>query len=243
MAREKLGFWQWFAVFTVRPLMIILTRRTWRGMRNVPAGPAIIVANHVSHADPLVLAHFLYDAGRWPRYLAKDSIFKIPVLGRILRAAKQIPVVRGTADAARALDEAVSAVKAGGAVCVYPEGTTSKEPDLWPMRGKTGAARLWLTTGAPVVPIVMWGPEKVFDPRTSKLKLRLHAPVTVVAGAPLDLSKWNGASPSSATLMEITDFIMLSLRDMLAEIRGGTPPPLWVREPGRGGVSRTGSEA
>jgi 1-acyl-sn-glycerol-3-phosphate acyltransferase len=234
--REKLGFWQWVCVVTVRPLMILLTRRTWRGMENLPDGPVIVVANHISHADPTTLAHYIYDAGRWPRYLAKDSLFKIPILGRIIRSAKQIPVTRGSIEAVQALDEAVNTVKAGGAVCVYPEGTTTKEPDLWPMRGKTGAARLWLATGAPVVPIVMWGPQKLFDPRTRKLKLR-RTDVTVVCGPALDLSKWVGSPPTAATLMEITDFIMLSLRDMLAEIRGGTPPPLWAR-PAR----RTGSE-
>jgi 1-acyl-sn-glycerol-3-phosphate acyltransferase len=228
VAREKLGFWQWMCVIIVKPLMKLLTKRTWRGEENIPAGPAIVVANHISHADPLTLAHYIYDAGRWPRYLAKDSIFQVPVLGRIVHSAKQIPVVRGSVDAGRALEEAVTAVKAGGCVIVYPEGTTSKEPDLWPMKGKTGAARLWLATNAPVIPVVMWGPERLFDPRTHKLKLR-RTPVTIVTGPPLDLSKWVGASPTASTLMEITDFIMLSLRDMLAEIRGGTPPPLWAR--------------
>jgi 1-acyl-sn-glycerol-3-phosphate acyltransferase len=236
VAREKLGFWQWFCVVVIKPLMILLTRRTWRGMQNLPSGPTIVVANHISHADPLVLAHYVYDAGRWPRFLAKDSIFRVPVIGPIVRAAKQIPVVRGSMDAVRALDDAVDNVKAGGCVIVYPEGTTSKEPDLWPMRGKTGAARLWLATGAPVVPIVMWGPQQLFDPRTHKLKLRRTA-VTVVTGPALDLSQWVGATPTAATLLEITDFIMLSLRDMLAEVRDGTPPPLWARP-----TTRTGSE-
>ncbi len=110
---------------------------------------------------------------------------------------------------------------------IYPEGTTTKEPDLWPMRGKTGAARLALATGAPVIPVVMWGPQKIFDPRTSKISLRPRIPVTVVAGPPIDLSRWAGAAPTRATLDEMTDAIMLRLRDMLAEIRGGTPPPLW----------------
>jgi 1-acyl-sn-glycerol-3-phosphate acyltransferase len=238
VAREKLGFWQWFAVIVVKPLLLILTRRTWRGMEHIPAGPAIVVANHISHFDPVVLAHLVHDAGRWPRYLAKESIFRVAVIGPILRGAKQIPVTRGTVDAAKALEEAVKTVQAGGLVMVYPEGTTSKEPDLWPMKGKTGAARLWFATGAPVIPMVSWGSEKIFDPRTKKLKLRWQAPVTVVAGEPLDLSKWAGATPTAAVLMEITDFIMESLRDMLAtEIRGGTPPPLWAR-PAR----RTGSE-
>jgi 1-acyl-sn-glycerol-3-phosphate acyltransferase len=229
VARRRLGFWQWFAVVVVKPLMIMLTRRTWLGTEYIPkSGPVIIVANHISHADPFALAHYVYDAGRWPRYLAKASIFRIPVLGRIVFGAKQIPVLRGTVDAARALDDAIAAIKDEHALLIYPEGTTSKEPDLWPMRGKTGAARLWLITGAPVVPIVMWGPQELFDPRTRKLHPR-RVPVTIQAGPPLDLSEWAGAAPTMATLQEITDFIMLSLRDMLAEIRGGTPPPLWAR--------------
>ena len=156
----------------------------------------ILVANHISHADPVVLAHYVYDAGRWPQFLAKESLFSGRVIGRLLRAVRQIPVRRGTTDAVKALDAAVDAVKAGDAVIIYVEGTTTKEPDLWPMRGKTGAARLWLATGAPVVPIVMWGPQQLFDPRTKKLRLRPRTPVTVVAGPPVDLSRWAGAAPS-----------------------------------------------
>jgi len=136
-------------------------------------------------------------------------------------------VERGSVEAVRSLDKLVSAVQAGGTVVIYPEGTTTREPDLWPMRGKTGAARLALTTGAPVIPVAMWGPEKLFDPRTKKLSLRPRLPVTVVAGPPVDLSRWAGAAPTKTTLDEMTDEMMLRLRDMLAEIRGETPPPLW----------------
>jgi 1-acyl-sn-glycerol-3-phosphate acyltransferase len=190
-----------------------------------------VVANHLSHADPLVLAHYIYDAGRWPNFLAKAGLFRTPVVGPILRQVEQTPVERGTVDAVKALDAAVTALQEGKCVLIYPEGTTTREPDLWPMRGKTGAARLWLATGAPVVPVVMWGPQRLFDPRTRKLRLVPQTPVTVVAGPPLDLSKWQGAAPSVTTLAEITEHIMLSLRDMLGPLRDGTPPPLW--QPGR----------
>jgi len=208
--------------------MIVISRPDWRGMEHIPAtGPVIIVANHLSHADPFVLAHFVYEAGRWPHYLAKASVFELPVVGRLLYAVEQIPVARGTIDAPKAIEAAEDAIRAGKSVLIYPEGTTTKEPDLWPMRGKTGAARLWLATGAPVVPVVMWGPERLFDPRTKKLRLVPRTPVIVVAGPPLDLRAWAGTEPSTATLHDITDIIMIRLRDMLAEIRGGTPPPLW----------------
>lgn len=241
MARRKLGFWRRFAVSVVKPPMIAMTKRTWQGMENIPAtGPVIVVANHMSHADPLVLAHYIYDSGRWPAYLAKASVFEVPVVGRILRWVGQIPVHRGSVDAAKALDAAIAEIEAGGMVIIYPEGTTTKEPDLWPMRGKTGVARLWLATGAPVIPVVMWGPEKMFDPRTKKLRLKPGTPVTVIAGPPIDLSRWAGAAPTTSTLYEITDHIMLIMRDTLAEIRGGQPPALWTPATGRRGVEAEG---
>ncbi len=226
MARRRLGFIRRFAVAMVKPLLVLWTKRDWRGMEHIPAdGGVIFAANHLSEFDPLVLAHFVYDAGRWPQFLAKSSLFKIFLLGPALRAVRQIPVYRGTADAVKSLEEAVAAVKNGDAVIVYPEGTTPKQGDLWPQRGKTGVARLYLQTGAPVVPIVSWGPQRFFDPRTKKLKLRPKVPVTVTAGPPIDLSKWDGTPQAPATLHAITDEIMTVLRDMLAEVRGEAPPP------------------
>ncbi|WP_203899287.1 lysophospholipid acyltransferase family protein [Virgisporangium aliadipatigenens] len=229
MARGRMGFWQRFAAVIVRPVMIMWTRRTWRGAEHIPAtGPVIIVANHLSHADPLVASHFIYSAAeRWPQFLAKASLFSAPVIGPLLKRVRQIPVYRNSTDAAKALEAAVTAVKSGDLVIIYPEGTTTREPDLWPMRGRTGVARLALATGAPVVPMVMWGPQHIFDPRTHKFSVRPRRPVTVVAGPPMDLSRWTGVPPTAATLNELTDEIMLRLRDMLAEIRGEAAPPLW----------------
>jgi 1-acyl-sn-glycerol-3-phosphate acyltransferase len=234
VSRRKLGFWRRFAIAVVKPPLLLLTRRDWHGAANLPAeGGLIIVANHVSHADPLIVAHFVHDAGRWPQFLGKQSVFDVPVVGWLLHKVRQIPVQRGTADAARSLDAAVAAVKAGDAVVIYPEGTTTKHPELWPMPGKTGAARLWLSTGAPVVPVVSWGPQAIFDPRTAKLRLRPRTPVTVVAGTPIDLSGYAGAEATVATLQEITGVVMRRLTEVLAEIRGGTPPP--SESPAQGG--------
>ena len=230
MTRRRLGFWRRFAVVLAKPVLTIWTRRTWRGMEHLGGdGGVIIVPNHISHADPLVAAHFVYDAGRWPQFLGKASVFRVPVLGWILHRCQQIPVERNTADAVRSLDYLVAALDRGGAVVIYPEGTITREPQLWPMKGKTGAARLALATGAPVVPVVMWGPERMFDPRRSRLDPRPRIPVTVVAGPPVDLGTWARATPTKAVLEEMTDTIMLRLRDMLTDIRGGTPPALWER--------------
>ncbi|MEU8068367.1 lysophospholipid acyltransferase family protein [Micromonospora sp. NPDC049151] len=236
MARRRLGFWRRLAVVLVKPLMTVWTRRTWRGMEHLRHdGGVILVPNHISHADPLVVAHYIYDAGRWPRFLGKASVFRVPVVGGILHRCQQIPVERGTVEAVKSLDKLVAALAEGGAVVIYPEGTTTREPDLWPMKGKTGAARLALATAAPVVPIAMVGPERMFDPRTARFGLRPRTPVTVIAGPPVDLSPWAGATPTRPILEEMTDTIMLRIRDLVAEIRGGTPPPLWQR-PARTGT-------
>lgn len=228
MARRRLGFWRRFAVVVVKPATSVFTKADWRGWEHIPkTGPVILAVNHMSHADPFVVARFVYEAGRWPQFLAKESLFRLPVVGKIIYMVRQIPVRRGTIDAGKALDAAVAAVRKDGTVVIYPEGTTTKEPDLWPMKGKTGAARLALLTGAPVIPVAMWGPEQIFDPRTKKLRLRPRTPVSVWAGPPVDLTKWAGAEPTTAVLNEITETIMLRIRDLVGEIRGATPPPLW----------------
>jgi 1-acyl-sn-glycerol-3-phosphate acyltransferase len=224
---RKLGFWPRFAVVLVKPLMTVLTERDWRGMEHIPPTGGIILAfNHVSHADPFTAAHYVYDSGRWPQFLAKEAVFRIPIAGKILHWCRQIPVSRGTVDAVKALDAAVEAVEQSGCVVIYPEGTTTKEPNLWPMRGKTGLARLALATGAPVIPVAQFGMERLFDPRTKKLRL-WRTPIKVWTGPPIDLSKWAGAEANAVTLAEVTEEVMNHLRLMVGEMRGQTPPPIF----------------
>ena len=221
-----IGFWPRTVVVLAKPVLNVVTQRDWEGMNRLPkTGGVIIAANHMSEFDPLVIAHFVYDSGRWPQFLAKSSLFKVPVLGPLVRAVRQIPVERGTVDAGLALDAAIAAVKRGEGVIIYPEGTTPKVGELWPQRGKTGIARLFLETGAPVIPVASWGAQAIFDPRVRKLRPRWRTKVTVIAGDEIDLSKWKGAEPTSANLYAITDEIMQVLRDMVGEIRDETPPP------------------
>jgi 1-acyl-sn-glycerol-3-phosphate acyltransferase len=230
VAQRGLGFWQRFAAALVLPVLRVWTRPTWTGQENIPAtGGVILVPNHASQFDPLVVAHYIYGADRWPRFLAKASLWDVPVLGPFLRKVKQIPVERGSVEAVKSLDALVDAVRQGGAVVIYPEGTTTKEPDLWPMRGKTGAARLALVTGAPVIPIGNWGAYRIFDARTKKLRPGLRVPVSTTAGPPVDLSRWAGAPPTRAVLDEMTEAIMLEIRDLVAGLRGEPAPPLYER--------------
>ncbi|BCJ42520.1 1-acyl-sn-glycerol-3-phosphate acyltransferase [Actinoplanes ianthinogenes] len=241
MAQHRLGFWQRFAVMLVLPVMTVWTKRTWLGMEKLPkTGGVILVPNHVSHFDPLVVAHYIYKAGRWPRFLGKASIWRVPVIGPLLVRTKQVPVERGSVEAVKSLETLVEALNEGGAVVIYPEGTTTRSPDLWPMRGKTGAARLALLTGAPVIPIANWGSQTVFDPRTNKFKAT-RAAVTVTTGDPVDLSRWDGAEPSRQVLDEMTEKIMLAIRDLLGTIRDGEPPALYDRPARRASTSEDAS--
>ena len=228
MARRRLGFWRRLAVVLVLPALTVWTKRTWTGMENLPPGGGFIVTpNHMSQFDPLLVAHYIYASGRWPRFLAKASIWKVPFVGFMLRKTLQIPVERGSVEAVKSLDTLIHALQQGGVVVIYPEGTTTREPDLWPMRGKTGAARLALVTGAPVLPMATWGAQQAHDPRTGKIRVRARVPMSVSVGKPVDLSRWQGEAPTRAVLEQMTEVIQLATRDLLGELRDEAPPPLF----------------
>ncbi|THV39794.1 lysophospholipid acyltransferase family protein [Glycomyces buryatensis] len=226
---DRLPWFTHLAGNLVKGGLLPLTKREWSGMENVPLdGPVIMVWNHYSDFDPLPVAHFAYNTGRHPRFLLKHSLVKIPVLGPMIRATEQIPVYRGSADAAESLREAIAILKRGGSVVLSPEGTVTKEPDRWPMRGKTGVARLVMETGAPVVPIVQWGSLEIHDrKRDPKFRLGMRKKVTVAALPAVDLSEWDGAEITRENLTAITDRIMEALSGGLAEMRGEAAPPLF----------------
>lgn len=103
-----------------RPLMNVLMARKWEGVENLPPGGFIAVPNHCTEIDPIVIGHMVYNQKRPPHFLAKTGLFKVPVLGALLHATKQIPVERSTAGANRSLQVAKEVVDAGGAIIIYP---------------------------------------------------------------------------------------------------------------------------
>ena len=213
------------AVPILKPLMLAITKRTWEGGENVPAtGGCIVVFNHISHADPLTAAHFVYDHGRIPRYLAKSGLFKNKALGFFLRGAGQIPVERLSRNAKGAYDAAVAAVRAGECVVVYPEGTLSRDPDLWPMTGKSGAARIALETGAPVIPVGQWGAQGVLPPYSSRPRLVPRQHVYMKAGDPVDLADLLTQPRTAETINTATARIMSAIVALVEELRGETAP-------------------
>lgn len=224
--RWRLGPGYRIAVFVLWPLMMMFTKRDWQGLENLNTddGGIIVTVNHNSWFDPLVIAHALWDNDRPPRFLAKESVFRVPIAGAIIRSAGQIPVYRETREAVAAVRDAVTAVEAGECVVVYPEGTITKDPDLWPMVGKTGAARIALATGRPVVPMAQWGATEVIGPYKKELRLLPRKTMHVRVGEPVDLSDLAGRPLDQATLEIATNRILDAMTALLADIRGEQPP-------------------
>lgn len=212
-------------VAIVEPLLLALTKRRWRGGENIPeTGGCVLAVNHISHLDPLTCAHFVYAYGRIVRFLAKAELFDVPVLGRIVRSAKQIPVYRLTTDASLSFTAAVAAVEDGECVIVYPEGTITRQPDMWPMTGKTGAARIALASGVPVIPVAQWGAHRILAPYAKRPHLFPRRTIAMTAGPPTDLDDLRDRPLTPEVLKQATDRIMDDVTRLLEEIRGEQAP-------------------
>jgi 1-acyl-sn-glycerol-3-phosphate acyltransferase len=228
-------------VAILKPLLLAFTKRRWSGAEHLPAtGGCVLVANHISHLDPLTFAHYVYDHGRLPRYLAKSEVFDIPLAGRVVRSAGQIPVYRLSTDASQAFSAAVDAVNRGECVVVYPEGTITRDPGLWPMTGKSGAARIALATGCPVIPVAQWGAHEILAPYTKNPRLVPRKTIRMRAGAPVALEDLREGQITPDKLRQATDRIMTALSTLLGEIRGEEPPATRF-DPRSAGVRQIGN--
>jgi 1-acyl-sn-glycerol-3-phosphate acyltransferase len=230
-----------FAAIILIPLLNALTKRDWRGSENIPkSGPVIVVSNHISYADPLIFTHFLYRNGRAPRFLGKASVFKIPIIGKIISGSGQIPVERETENAHFALQHAIAFLSSGHCLGVYPEGTLTRDENFWPMKAKTGIARLAIITQAPVIPCAQFGAQDLL-PRYGKIPvLWRRTKVSVWAGKPLDFSRWKGREEDPVALTEATEYVMSAVTRLLEEIRGESAPAE-IFDPRNSDLPRTGN--
>lgn len=194
-----------------------LARQVYRpkviGAENVPEhGPVILAPNHLAVADSFVVSLVLR---RQVSFLAKAEYFRGDGLrGRatrwLMRSFGAIPVERGHGRAARqALDAAERVLVDGGVFGIHPEGTRSPDGRLY--RGRTGVARLTLSTGAPVVPVALTGTDELQPIGTRLPRIR---PITVRFGEPLDFSRYFGMETSLPVLRSITDEIMYAILEL-----------------------------
>ncbi|MEO9138097.1 MAG: lysophospholipid acyltransferase family protein [Jatrophihabitans sp.] len=232
---EKMGpGWRFVWLVLYYPVSGLVKVR-YRHIERVPQnGPAIIVVNHVSHIDPLLVCKFVLDAARTPAFLAKESLFDMPAVGWGMRIMGHIPVKRGTADARQSLSAAVQALQDGRIIVLHPEGTVTRDPLGWPMNGRTGAARLaTLAPDVPVIPIAQWGVQEQIDLYKRRIRLVPRPHHVLSVGVPIDLSDFAGVEVTTDVLHQVTDVIMRRLRADVADLRGVRAPTddlyHWVR--------------
>jgi len=212
----------------VVPLVSLLARIRITGREKLPADGAFVLApNHYSEFDPLIVAVAVWRMGRAPRFMAKESLFRVPVLGWVLRSTGMVPVARSSSAAAakQTLTQSAELVEHGRGVIVYPEGTLTRDPDLWPMRGKSGAVRLALSDDIPLIPMAQWGTQAIMGRYQRGLSLwPLRKPVQVVVGDPVDLSDLRGRASEPAVLAEASTRLMNAITALLEDIRGEKAP-------------------
>ena len=215
------------AIF-LAPLLRLFFNIKTEGVEKLPKGGYVLVGNHLSYLDPLAFAYSVYiHMKRVPHYLAKESLFRVPVLRQILPRVGQIPVYRGGKNNEEPLRAAKEFIKAGQVVVVFPEGTLTRDPELWPMRGKSGAIRMAFELGVPIVPAAHWGVDKVMGNYSSKIRPNPFHLVRIKIGDPIVLSK-EPKAPTAKEVSNATAKVMAEIASLVGELRGEQPPKeLW----------------
>ncbi|MCD5346835.1 lysophospholipid acyltransferase family protein [Agromyces sp. H3Y2-19a] len=230
----------WVLAVLILPIINLGMRFRFHHRERMPASGAFVLApNHYSEIDPVVMGAASWKLGRAPRFLAKASLFKNPVLGWFLRTSGQIPVERTGSNGHQALRAAEELVEKGRMVIVYPEGSLTRDPDLWPMRGKTGAVRIALERGIPIVPAAHWGTQAVLPRYGKKISLFPRKTIDVIIGEPFDLSAYRDKPIDQAMLVKATGELMDAIAELLAEVRG-EPAPAERWNPAAHGQKETG---
>ncbi|WP_295011374.1 1-acyl-sn-glycerol-3-phosphate acyltransferase [uncultured Microbacterium sp.] len=218
----------WLLGAVVVPFVGYTARIRIRGAERLPREGAFVLApNHYSEFDPLIVAVAVWRLGRAPRFMAKESLFRVPVLGAALRRTGMIPVARTASSAAakQTLHQSEELVEHGRGVIVYPEGTLTRDPGLWPMRGKSGAVRLALTGRIPLIPMAHWGTQAIMGRYQKGLSLwPPRKRVDVLIGDPVDLSDLYDRASESAAIAEANERLMAAITALLEDLRGETAP-------------------
>jgi 1-acyl-sn-glycerol-3-phosphate acyltransferase len=221
---EKIAVFRFLAAVLI-PIFELFIRFVIVDGEKVPKSGAFVLSpNHLTNIDPIVIGRVVWKLGRAPRFLAKSSLFSVPFLGWLLRISGQVPVERtGAVRGSDPLAAGELIAKNGLAVIVYPEGSLTRDPEFWPMRGKFGAVRMALEVGVPLIPVAHWGDQRILPPYGGGFHPFPRRAVTVKFGDPIDLSKFSGRPVNTASLQEATGLLMQAIADLLGELRDETP--------------------
>jgi putative phosphoserine phosphatase/1-acylglycerol-3-phosphate O-acyltransferase len=203
---------QQVAMAAAHPLLIPYARFDIAGMENLPeSGSAIVVGNHRSYFDPLAMGLALAQRGRPVRFLGKKEVFDVPIVGQMVKAFGGIRVDRGTGSDEPLL-EATEALRAGEVVALMPQGTIPRgeaffDPEL---KGRWGAARLAHSSDAPVIPVGLWGTERVW-PRSARMPNMLNVTnpplITIRMGKPVEMTGDDVDEDTKRIMKAITDLL------------------------------------
>lgn len=215
--RGDLNGWWRFGVVVVAFLARLVFRIRVAGAERVPAtGPAIHASNHLSALDGLTLAlTTAQNARRMTRFLVAAEFFDKATVGWALRLYRQIPLNRGKADAG-ALDEAVATIREGAVAGIFPEGKVNPDPDGGLQRGRRGIGRIALATGAPVVPVGIWGTQDRWPKSGLHYRRPWRRTIAVVYGEPIEP---RGDPQSLEDVQVFTDLAMTGIAKQVAEAR------------------------
>ena len=224
------GFYS-FAKGVLTPIMTPWVKFSVTGEENLPTeGGFLLVSNHLSNVDPLCLCWYFMKRNTAVRFLAKKSMFSVPVFGWIIKGMGLIPVNRDSNPSA-VLAPTREALTAGEVVGIYPEGTLTRDPDQWPMEFKSGAARLALDTGVTVIPLSQWGPQDIMAPYNAKgMDMRPGRRISYHFGAPVELSDLIGPAGSEDhdAVNAATARILQAVREGVGQLRGlPVPDTVW----------------
>lgn len=222
---EKTASFRVLAGLILPFMYLIASYRILDGHKLPKRGAFVFAPNHYSEIDPIVMGLAMWKLGRAPRYLAKASLFRVPVLRWFLKATGQVPVER--AGSARSNDPLAAARRIAEqdlAVVIYPEGSLTRDPDLWPMRGKTGAVRMALQSGIPIIPAAHWGTQALMPRYAKRLSVFPRKTITILIGDPVDLSAFAGKPLDTATLTAATAVVMSAITALVESLRGEKAP-------------------
>jgi 1-acyl-sn-glycerol-3-phosphate acyltransferase len=211
---EEISGWWRLGLAVLRPAFAVFYRRETKGGQYIPrSGCAIVASNHRSVVDGVLVALVGAESGRATRFLVAAEIFDVRAFGWILRTFDQIPIRRGSQDAA-ALDQAISALREGSLAGIFPEGRVNDHPEM--LRGRTGVARIALAAGAPIVPLGLWGTQTRWPRGGVRWSLPLRPRAVVEIGPPIEA---RGDVSSPADVRALTDEVMTSIESCAAKAR------------------------
>lgn len=215
--RGDLNGWWRFGLVVVGFVRGLLFTMRVTGAERVPArGPAIVASNHVSMLDGVALALVTGERRRrMTRFLVAAEFFAKPKVAWALRLYRQIPLERGRADTG-ALDEAVGTIQGGALAGIFPEGTVNPDPDSGLQRGRSGVGRIALQTGAPVIPVGIWGTQTRWPKSGLHFRRPWRRTVAIAYGEPIEP---HGGADSVEDVQVFTDLVMTGIANQVAEAR------------------------